>query len=107
MDNAPAPARRNPLRRHPHLLEINTWVWLDQLSRREGRDVRLGNVPPEEWDSFALLGFDVVWLMGIWQRSPASRQIELEDAGIRAAYDQALPGWKTSDVIGSPYSVRS
>jgi hypothetical protein len=107
MDNAPAPARRNPLRRHPHLFEINTWVWLDQLSRREGRVIRLGNVPPGEWDLIAQLGFDVVWLMGVWQRSPASRQIELEDAGIRAAYDQALPGWKPSDVIGSPYSVRS
>jgi glycosidase len=107
MDNAPAPARQTPLRRHPHLLEINTWVWLDQLSRRQGQEIRLQNVPPVEWDSFARLGFDAVWLMGIWQRSPASRQIELEDSGIRAAYDQALPGWTPNDVIGSPYSVKN
>ena len=100
----PAPAR-SPLRPHPHLYEINTWVWLEQLSAQLGRVVRLGNVPGDEWDSLARLGFDIVWLMGVWKRSPKSRRYALYDPANFAQYDRALPGWKPSDVIGSPYAV--
>jgi hypothetical protein len=93
------------LRPHPHLYEINTWTWLEKLSARLGRVVRLGDVPDSEWDSVARLGFDIVWLMGVWRRSPESRRITLADPGNIALFDRALPGWKPDDVIGSPYAV--
>lgn len=101
----PAPAKRSPLRPHPHLYEINTWVWLEQLSAQLGRVVRLGDVPHAEWDSLARQGFDIVWLMGVWKRSPKSRHYALYDPANFAQYDRALPGWKPSDIIGSPYAV--
>ena len=63
-------------------------------------------MPDSEWDSIARLGFDIVWLMGMWQRSPRSREIAMADRGMRSAYDRALPGWKPSDVVGSAYSVK-
>ncbi|MFZ3201519.1 MAG: hypothetical protein WA175_10265, partial [Candidatus Acidiferrales bacterium] len=53
-----------PLPPHPHLYEINTWTWLEQLSARLGRLVRLGDVPDSEWDALAHKGFNIVWLMG-------------------------------------------
>ena len=43
-----------PLRRHPHLYEINTWPWLARLSRRSGRQVTLASVPAAEWDAILL-----------------------------------------------------
>ena len=101
----PAPAQRPSLRPHPHLYEINTWVWLEQLSAKLGHIIRLGNVPDAEWDSLARRGFDIVWLMGIWKRSPKSRQYALYDSANFPQYDRALPGWKPSDIIGSPYAV--
>ncbi len=94
-----------PLRVHPHLYEINTWAWLEKLSARTGRQIQLDGVPDAEWDRLARLGFDIIWLMGVWQRSPESRSSALglrENAG---QYDRALPGWRPGDVIGSPYSV--
>jgi hypothetical protein len=94
-----------PLRAHPHLYEINTWAWLEQLSARLSRTVMLADVPDAEWDSLEQMGFDVVWLMGVWQRSPASRRIALADPTNVPLYDHALPGWKPEDVVGSPYSV--
>lgn len=94
------------LRTHPHLYEVNTWTWLDQLSARTGREIKLADVPDSEWDSFARLGFDIVWLMGIWQRSEESRRIALADPGNAERYTRALPGWKPTDVIGSPYAVK-
>jgi hypothetical protein len=93
------------LRSHPHLYEINTWSWLERLSARLGRTIKLADVPIAEWDALARLGFDVIWLMGIWQRSPESRRINLENPGNFAAYDLALPGWKPTDIVGSPYAV--
>ena len=102
---AQAASKPLPLRPHPHLYEINTWTWLEQLSAQLGRMVNLGNVPDAEWDSLARWGFDIVWLMGVWQRSPESRLIALADPTITAGYERALPGWKLTDVIPSPYAV--
>jgi len=101
-------AKAFPLRPHPHLYEINTWAWLEKLSARLGRAVKLADVPDSEWDSLARMGFDAVWLMGVWRRSERARQIELEKAATpdgAGPYDRALPGWKPDDVIASPYSV--
>ncbi|MGD0962950.1 MAG: alpha-amylase family glycosyl hydrolase [Candidatus Acidiferrales bacterium] len=102
---AQVPVAPITLRPHPHLYEINTWVWLEQLAARLGRATRLGDVPDAEWDALATRGFDVVWLMGVWQRSAESRRITLEDPTIFPRYDRALPGWQLEDVIGSPYAV--
>ncbi|MFI6437885.1 alpha-amylase [Streptomyces sp. NPDC050759] len=86
--------------------EINTLVWLSELSGRYGRPVTLGDVPGEVWDSVALPGVDTVWLMGVWQRSPAGREIALRDEGLRAAFREALPDVTDADIAGSPYCVR-
>lgn len=92
-------------RPHPHLYEINTWAWLEQLSVKLGRLIRLEDVPDSEWDAIAARGFDIVWLMGVWKRSEESRRIALADPANAPQYDRALPGWKSSDVISSPYAV--
>src|SRR5690606_4168637 len=55
----------------------NAFVWLEQLSRRHGRPIeRIDQVPDEELASLAEQGFDTLWLVGIWQRSEASRTIK-------------------------------
>lgn len=102
---ASQPAQAFPLRAHPHLYEINTWAWLEKLSARAGRLIKLDDVPDVEWDALARLGFDVIWLMGVWQRSPESRRAALAFRENAAQFDAALPGWKPSDVIASPYAV--
>jgi Alpha amylase, catalytic domain len=97
--------RTFPLRPHPHLYEINTWAWLEKLSARLGRLVKLDDVSDAEWDALARLGVDIVWLMGVWQRSAESRRIALADLSNTAQYDLALAGWTPEDVVGSPYAV--
>lgn len=92
------------LRRHPHLYEINTWAWLEELSVRARRVVKLADVPDAEWDALAGRGFDIIWLMGVWQRSALARERALEPVNTRG-YAAALPGWKPEDVVGSPYAV--
>ena len=93
-------------RRHPHLYEINTWVWLEELSARYGRSLSLQDVAGEEWDRLADLGFDFVYLMGVWRRSLIGRRIFRTDPRDFHNFDAALPGWKISDVVGSPFSIQ-
>jgi len=96
--------RRLP--RHPFLYEIDTWPWLTKVSAATGRRVDLGSVPDTEWDRIAGSGFDAVWLMGVWQRSPAGVAIALGNDSLRSSFDEALPAWSEQDVVGSPYCVR-
>jgi hypothetical protein len=93
------------LRRHPHLYQIHTWAWLDELSRAAGYTVMLRDVPDTEWDRIKGLGFDLVYLLGIWTRSKAGRHIFRTDAASFKLFDHALPGWTVKSVIGSPFSI--
>jgi glycosidase len=94
-----------PCRSHPHLYEINACAWLEELSAKYGRRITLRDVPSSEWDEIARLGFDFVWLMGVWERSPIGRLFFQTDAPSFPGFDEALPGWKLSQIVGSPYSV--
>ncbi|MEU0031010.1 alpha-amylase [Streptomyces sp. NPDC006335] len=87
--------------------EINTIVWLGELSHRYDRPVTLGDVPGEVWDRVAPRGVDTVWLMGVWERSQAGREIALRDQGLMASFREALPDVTEADIAGSPYCVRN
>ena len=76
---------------HPVIYEINTWVWLGDLSRKYKRSVSLATVPPEEWDQIASGGFDAVWFMGVWERSPAGIAISMRNPGLLEDFRRALP----------------
>jgi hypothetical protein len=86
--------------------EVFTWTWLTELSERHGRPVTLADVPGEEWDRLRPPGVTAVWLMGVWERSPAGRAVALADPDVRAATLAALPHATDADVVGSAYCVR-
>ena len=53
------------------------YIWLDQLSRRYGYPINtLDQTPDAELDRLADAGFTAIWLIGVWERSPASRRIK-------------------------------
>ncbi|OIJ64419.1 alpha-amylase [Streptomyces mangrovisoli] len=88
------------------IYEINTLLWLGELTARYGHPVTLGEVPGEVWDEVARPGVDTVWLMGVWERSPAGLEIALGNEELLSSFRQALPGLTTADIAGSPYCVR-
>ncbi len=91
--------------KEPAILELNAWTWLDSLARRHGRAFGLGDVPAEEWDRLVAPGFDGLWLMGVWERSPASQAIASTHEGLLGEYRKALTDFALQDVVGSPYAV--
>ncbi len=59
------------------LMAKTVYVWLDQLSKKYGRPITtLAQIPDEELDMLARWGFTGLWLIGVWERSPASRRIK-------------------------------
>ena len=59
------------------LIAKNAYVWLDQLSTKYQRAInRLDQVPDAELDALARAGINGLWLIGLWERSPASRRIK-------------------------------
>jgi hypothetical protein len=59
------------------LLAKNAFVWLDQLSKRYRTPItRLDQVPDAELDMIARWSFTGLWLIGLWERSHASRRIK-------------------------------
>jgi glycosidase len=86
------------------LIAKSTLVWLFQLSQKYGREInRLDQIPDEELDELARRGFTGLWLIGLWERSNASRTIKQWTGNPEAAasayslydYDIAgeLGGW--------------
>jgi hypothetical protein len=91
--------------KHPLIYEINTWVWLGELSRKYQRPVNLATIPDQEWDSIASYGFDAVWLMGVWERSPLGIEISMRNKGLLEDFKRALSDFSPEDNVGSPYCV--
>ncbi|WAC09073.1 MAG: alpha-amylase family glycosyl hydrolase [Thermodesulfobacteriota bacterium] len=96
----------NPWPKHPVIYEINTWVWLEELSQEYKSPVTLDEVPREKWDGIADLKVDAVWFMGVWERSPAGIAIANQNQGLLQDFWRALSDYRSEDNVGSPYCVR-
>ncbi len=96
---------------NPLLYEINARVWLEELERGRapGRGpqapLRLDEVPEEELLRLKEHGWHGVWLMGVWARSPAGREVARALPELREEYQRALPDVTEEDIVGSPYAV--
>ena len=92
--------------RYPTLYEIDTWIWLSELSQKYGKNIPLSSVPSAEWNAIAAYGFDAIWLMGVWERSPAGIAIANHNKNLLDDFQRALPDFCPDDNVGSPFCVR-
>lgn len=59
------------------MIAKNTYVWLYQLSEKYDRRItRLDQIPDEELHTLASWGFNGLWLIGLWERSSASKRVK-------------------------------
>lgn len=91
--------------RYPALYQINTHPRLTRLSRRLGRAVTLDDVPDDELDRLADLGFDWVWFRSVWQTGPAGRQISRDHPEWRREFEKTLPDLRDEDIAGSGFAI--
>lgn len=91
--------------RRPVIYEINSYVWLQELSRQWRLPVNLENVPHEEWDALAEKHFDAIRLMCVWERSPLGIAIAVDDPALTEDFSRTLPDWGAEDNVGSAYCL--
>ncbi len=59
------------------MIAKSTYVWLHQLSRFYGHTIeRLDQIPDAELEALAGRGMNALWLIGVWERSRASKTIK-------------------------------
>ena len=68
------------------LMAKTVLVWLYQLSKKYNREInRLDQIPDEELNTLRDEGFTALWLIGLWERSNASKRIKQINGNPEAA----------------------
>jgi hypothetical protein len=91
--------------RYPSLFQVNTRVWLTELSRDLRRRATLDDVPDAELDRLAGLGFDWVWFLSVWQTGPAGQRISRTNPEWRREFEETLPDLREEDIPGSGFAI--
>ena len=91
------------------LIAKQTYVWLDQLSKKYDVEVtRLDQVPDAELDEMAARGITGLWLIGLCQRSVASQKIKRitgNPDALSSAY--SLYSYQIAHEIGGPDALEN
>ena len=91
--------------KYPSLYQINTRVWLNELSFDLEQPATLDDIPDTELDRLAEMGFDWIWLLSVWTTGERGRKVSLENPEWRNEFEQTLPNLKDEDIGGSGFAI--
>jgi hypothetical protein len=91
--------------RYPLLYQINTRVWLTELSRRLDRPAMLDDIPDAELDRIAAMGFDWVWFLSVWQTGCAGQRVSRDHVQWRDEFRETLSDLRDEDIAGSGFAI--
>ncbi|MDX1702064.1 MAG: hypothetical protein R3250_15670, partial [Melioribacteraceae bacterium] len=88
------------------LIAKNIYVWLDQLSKKYQREIkRLDQIPDEELEQLQKWNINGLWLIGVWERSNASKKIKHLMGNIDAVSSAySLYDYQIAADLGGEYS---
>ena len=90
---------------YPSLYQINTRVWLTELSRQLGRPAKLDDISEAELDRIASMGFDWVWFLSVWQTGQAGQRVSRTNPEWRKEFQETLPDLREDDIPGSGFAI--
>src|SRR5436305_344548 len=93
--------------RFPSLYQINTRIWLTELSEKLGRHATLDDIPDTELDRLAKLGFDWIWLLSVWQTGLTAQRVSRTNPEWRREFQETLPDLREEDIAGSGFAIAS
>jgi len=91
--------------RYPILYQINTRVWLTELSQTLGRPATLDDIPDAELDRLAESGFDWIWFLSVWQTGPGAQQVSRSNPDWRRDFEETLTDLRDEDIAGSGFAI--
>src|SRR6476659_3491873 len=93
--------------RYASLCQINTRVWLTELSRKLSKRATLDDIPDAELDRIKETGFDWIWFLSVWQTGPAAQAISRANPEWRKDFGQTLPDLREEDIAGSGFAIQN
>jgi hypothetical protein len=90
---------------YPSLYQINTRVWLTQLSRALGRRATLDDISDSALDQWEAEGFDWIWLLSVWQTGAAGQRVSRSNADWRREFQDTLSDLREEDIAGSGFAI--
>ncbi len=90
---------------HPLVYEINARVLVRTTAELLGRPATLADVPESLIAEWQALGFDAIWVMGVWTTGAIGKKLSAEEPAFNQHHAAVLPDWTPDDVTGSPYAV--
>jgi 1,4-alpha-glucan branching enzyme len=91
--------------KYPSLYQINTRVWLTELSQELGRPTTLDDISDSELDRLAKMGFDWIWFLSVWTTGERGRKVSLENLEWRHEFEHTLHNLKEEDIGGSGFAI--
>jgi Alpha amylase, catalytic domain len=90
---------------YPSLFQVNTRVWLTELSRALQRPATLDDIPDRDLDHLAKRGFDWLWFLSVWQTGLAGQRISRSNPEWRREFQETLPDLREEDIAGSGFAI--
>jgi hypothetical protein len=91
----------------PSLFQINTRVWLTELSLNQRMPATLDDIPDADLDRLAEMGIDWVWLLSVWQTGPAGREVSRRNQEWLREFKETLSDLREEDIAGSGFAIAS
>lgn len=105
LENIENPLLKTMKNNFPTLYQINTRVWLNSLSNKLGKHVTLDEIPDGELEKIKELGFEWIWLMGIWQTGGKGKEVSRTNQDWLEEFEKTLPDLKMGDIEGSGFAI--
>lgn len=93
--------------RYSSLYQINTRFLLEDTAKKSGFPVTLEDVPDDKIIRLKELGFDWVYMLGVWQTGPCGLEVCRSMPVLRKELQRTMPDLEESDICGSCFAIQS
>lgn len=91
--------------KYPSLYQVNTRVWLTELSKKLKKTATLDDIPEIELKNIADAGFDWVWFLSVWTTGLEAQKISRENPEWQPDFQNTLTDLKKEDIGGSGFAI--
>jgi glycosidase len=91
--------------KYPSLYQINTRVWITEIANTIGRPATLDDIPDDELDRLAEMGFDWIWFLSVWSTGETAQKISRNNPEWRNDFEKTLPDLTEQDIAGSGFAI--
>ena len=90
---------------YPSLYQVNTRVWLTDISGQIRRPATLDDISDHELDRLAETGFEWIWFLSVWQTGEEGKRLSRSNPEWLNDFHETLDDLKDEDIPGSGFAI--